>query len=398
MLRIVYQLFFLLKNNAVSALLAYAVSILLARELGAEDFGFYSYILVLSSIGMVVVNFATDSTAAVQYAKLGSVGATMSLFLSLRIILYSTYLVLLAGISFSNCELALALFCLSVPFANLSFLFEIEKKNVKYSYIFLFERFLYFSIIFIVKFLFFVDLKYVFFSFLITSLLSLVLQLYLSSEILKKFTFSVSAAQGLIKENVPIVLVALSTLSYGGFSRLLLEEKLGLFSLGIYSAGWQFVKVITIFQAQIDRTWRLTISQNVVQRCASGLIGACISFLCFGTLPVIIFSYIFYVFSEDIVQIIYTEEYLQLKELFVYFAFYFVIINFDGLSRMLWNAHHKKSYYLTINVLAGLSVISYLYFGEVTTIKDFLTIVVVGHGLSVLTLFVLFVLNFKRKD
>ena len=390
----VYQLLFLLKNNVIASALAYIASILIARELGPEKFGFYSYVLVISSVASVVVNFSTDSTAGILLSKFrGDQQRVLNLYYALRLFLYLGYLIFIFILSFFDHLLGLSLFCLSLTLLNVSFLFEVNKQNVKYSYIFMGERFFYILVILSLWAFNLLELKLVFFTLLISSFLSLFVQCFLLRTFFFNFKMPNLVSIGnVIKENGYLVLVALSTLSYGGFSRIIMEQKLGLYLLGVYSAGWQLIKVGTLFQSQLDRVWRLNLSKALIEKDKVLLKSVLLKYFFLGTIPVIFGSSFIYYFSEFIVLSFYSKEYKDLVDIFGYISFYLVVINLDGLVRMLWNAVGDRKFYFFINILISLAMVFLLVFYlENDGIESYLKIVVFSHFFSVLVLFYFFI-------
>ena len=45
-----------------------------------------------------------------------------------------------------------------------------------------------------------------------------------------------------------------------------MESKYSMEDLGIYSAGWQIILVITIFQAQVVKVWRTKLSHSIIHK------------------------------------------------------------------------------------------------------------------------------------
>ncbi|MFH4508497.1 oligosaccharide flippase family protein [Vibrio alginolyticus] len=390
---IIYQLFFLLKNNVIAAALAYAVSILLARELGPESFGFYSYALIVSSIASVIVNFSSDSTASIVLARYnGDKEKVFNLFFSLRIFLYFSYLLLIFFVSFYDRTLALSLFFVSLSFLNVSFLYEINKNNIIYSYLFVGERFFYCLIVFILWILNAINIEIVFYSIFTSSFIFLVVQFLIYKRYFLNFKLiSFSSIFYLVKDNLYLVLVALSTLSYGGFSRMIMEHKLGLYQLGIYSAGWQLIKVGTLFQSQLDRVWRLNLSNSLINKNHKELKSIVYRYFIFGTIPVGLFGLFIYLFAEFIVISLYSREYEELINVIGYISFYLIVINLDGLARMFWNAVGNRRIYFIINITISLIMLLVMTFLlNSNELYYYIILVVFFHLFSVFVLFLSF--------
>tara|TARA_X000000368_G_scaffold367922_1_gene315570 strand:- start:160 stop:732 length:573 start_codon:yes stop_codon:yes gene_type:complete len=147
---------------------------------------------------------------------------------------------------------------------------------------------------------------------------------------------------------------------YGGFSRILIESKFGLEQLGIFSAGWQIILVVTIYQAQVTRVWRTKISSALVSKNINQLKELVVNYISFSTLPIILFSLFVSIFSEEIVKIIFTEEYGQLASILPIFSVYFVFINLEALSGICWISIGSKKGYLLINLIFSLLLLTLL--------------------------------------
>jgi len=373
--------------------LAYAVSILLARELGPESFGFYSYALVISSIATVLVNYSTDSTAVIFLSKYNQDKVQVfNLLYSLRLFLYFIYLVFLLFVTFYDPQLSLSLFFLSLPMLNLSFLFEINKENVRYSYFFMFERVLYCALILLLFFFEHLNLSLVFITLFLSSIFSLYLQFQYYIVNVTKFNFeNVLSLKSVLKANLYLVLVALSTLSYGGFSRMIVEHKLGLFLLGIYSASWQLIKIGTLFQSQLDRVWRLDLATALLNKDIALFKQALIKYFAFGTVPISFGACFIYYFSDFITFYLYSNDYKGMEDIFGYISFYLVVINLDGLVRILWNAVGDRRFYFFINFIVSFTMLlAMAFYIESEEIVTYVRAVVFSHFLSVLALFYFF--------
>lgn len=81
--------------NVVVAGLSYILTIALANYLGPQDFGFYSYVLVLAASLTIFIDYATDISAASLMAENKSIKKTFIVIYSVRILIY----IILFGLS-----------------------------------------------------------------------------------------------------------------------------------------------------------------------------------------------------------------------------------------------------------------------------------------------------------
>ena len=196
---------------------------------------------------------------------------------------------------------------------------------------------------------------------------------------------------------MPLVIIALSVFSFGGFSRIILEENLGLEKMGIYSAGWQLITIGTIFQSQVTRVWRLKISVAIKKNDKKQLIPLVKSYFIFTTLPVIVLTIIVFFTSEQIIQLLFAKEYFELVYLLPVFSTYYLVINIAGLVEMLWVAVGRNKIYMYINVTFGLLLLTLLNFiSKQASLIDFAMSTVIVHMLMVLVLSIVWYKKFSR--
>ena len=254
--------------NVVVAGLSYILTIALANYLGPQDFGFYSYVLVLAASLTIFIDYATDISAASLMAENKSIKKTFIVIYSVRILIYiilfglSWLIFLINFLSLSEkLDLFIGVNALILPALYTSFLFELRRKNATFLIIYGVERIIYIIAIASLILFDFLEIRIIFLIFLIISISSLFFQLSFNKKYFgKNFSLNISDAIFILKKNYLLVVVNISAFFYGGYSRLILESQYGLETLGIYSAGLQITNAVTILQSQIDRVWRLDIS------------------------------------------------------------------------------------------------------------------------------------------
>jgi len=386
---VVKSLFFLSRNSFLGAGLSYIATILLARHMGPNEFGLYSYVLVLGALASIFINFSTDTTAAASYARSKNLVETISSIYSFRLFAFSLLLIVSLIALFEDRSIAFGIVAVNVATLNLSFIFELNSKNVEYSTLYMFERFLFSAFVVLLILYDFIDVSItaVFMIIFLISLGSLVLQLYINSGHLRKFRFNITGVYTIARENVFLVLVALSTFAYGGISRILLETKLGQSQLGVYSAGWQFILAITIFSAQVNRIFRIRFSSALVQSDLRLLQKHLREFFLLSTIPVIVISASFFLFGKGFIGVLFGEEYAEINLMVPWLCVYFIVINLDSLNIILWTAKGKRSEYFLISSLWSAVLIGLLLLlPQTVTLDKFLIVVVICHGCSVISL------------
>ena len=389
MLNAFKSLFILTKNSSIVATLSYILTITIANVLGPKDFGIYSMVFIVTAIFSIFINYETDRTAAIQSVHTKDNSAVLKEILGARVLVLALSIIGLLLYTMIGNYMALYVICMIIGGLNLGFYYEINSRNESYSYIYLFQRLLYVGAVFIVVYLGKLNLNIIFSLFILSTLLSLIYQYYGIRNILKKiYKINWNKVKKIFIKNISLVIVALSLFSYGGFSRLILEDSLGLEKLGIYSAGWQLITIATVFQSQVNKVWRLKMSSAVANVSRGQLMALLKSYFIFATVPIIILAIMMGMFSNFIVNTLYTSAYSELIYLLPVLSIYLVVINFTGLAGILWVALGKNSIYMLINIIFSILLLSILLLlPKNTELVGFALSTIVVQSFMVLVLF-----------
>lgn len=360
---LIFTLFMLTKNNAIAAALSYTLTISLANILGPSDFGIYSFVLVIGSILSIFISFGTDLTAPMMFAKIANRQKALSIIFGIRLSIILITALGLAIYSFTSLALSYYILCLLAAAFNLSYLYESMSNNIKYSYIYLAERLSYISLVFIAIYFGELSLSLVFSLILISSLVSILFQYSDMRVELRCITqYNFGEYFNILKINYPLVMVAFALFCYGGFSKIIIENKFGTATLGIYSAGWQLISIGTLFQMQVTRVWRLKISTAVVNGDNFVLRGLVKSYIVFTTTPLLALVLVMLITSKQIVSFLFSPSYHTLAEVLPILGVYLIVINFAGLAEMLWIPVARNKSYMAINVFFGATLLLILHF------------------------------------
>ncbi len=379
------QIFVLLNTNIIIAIISYGFTLLLIRELSVNEFGKYSYILIVGSIFSLLVSYSTDISATTRFYETKKIDKVISETLSLRLMMFIITLLISVIVGFYNLELAVGIVAISLVSLNFSFIYEINLKNKRYAYIYFIERLFYISIsTFIIFFLDFTLLK-LFIVLLIITLISISFQIV----VLKISINNIDYKEGLasLKYNTPLLLSCLAVYSYGGFSRLILEDKLSLSDLAVYSVGWQFIMIITLFQTQVERIWRIKFSKSIIGNDKFLFKKSLIEFLKFSTLPTIFIAIILFIFSEYIVSFLFSEKYIGLLKIIPIFCCYFIVINIDSLLKMITVSLNSSSSYFVIHSITGILLLFTLSLSPVYDLFYFSILIIAFHFSAIFLLF-----------
>jgi len=406
--KIISELSSLTGLNLLAAGLSYLLTIVIANTLGPNDFGIYSYIMLWGGFASLIIVFSTDSTIPVQYAKLDdkqsvfNITQTIKFFFLLvwtaSMFLWYRYTELGLVIS-KNPEVLIGLIALTLASFSFWNFYEISKNNIKYAKIYFIERMFYLFLLGFFLYTNSLDILTIFSCLLIATICSLLFQIKDISNLIKNFEIeNFQSVYMLFKENLPLVLIQLSTFVYGGFSRIILESKLGMEQLGIYSAGWQIILVITIFQGQVVKVWRSDLSNALINKKRDHLKNLISSYFLFSTLPVFIFAIFISVFSNEIISILFSDEYILLAKILPIFSLYFVFISLDSLVKILWISLGNRMKYLAISLFFSILLIFVLkLIPNNANLELFALSTVLIHGCSIILLLVVFYYKYLNK-
>ncbi|MDB9985989.1 oligosaccharide flippase family protein [Pelagibacterales bacterium] len=390
-------LFILTAVNAFVAALSYALTILLANFFGPSKFGIYSQIMILAGLLSIMTKFGTEQTAAARFVKARSASQVMSNVFAIKLLFSIPCFLVLTLIYAPNYVFTVCVFLVVLKEFDLSFFYEIEKKNKRYSYINLFSKSAYVIGAFALILIGYSELLGYFILLGVLLSFSLFFQLFDHGNY-KAFRLSESTRDlyGYIVECVPITVVALSSFAFGGFSRLILENKLGPEKLGIYSLGWQLVTIGTIFTGVVYRIWRLRFAEAINSRNISELFNHLRSYVFLVVLPILILSMTIASYSDFIVRLLFSIEYAALSELLPLFSSYIFLISIAGLLEMLWVATGKTNIYMIISLFfSSFLLIVLSEYSEGFQMRDFLTAIISIHAGLIMILGIVWYYKFK---
>jgi O-antigen/teichoic acid export membrane protein len=392
-------LLILVKNSVVVAAVSYLLTITLANYLGPADFGLYAHVLIVSSVVSIFVNFGTEQTAAVSFSRRNDIRIVFEEVFYTRAMVLIPTLGMVAFIYYQEVQILFFVFCLTLTNFNLGFLYEVMRNNERYSYIHLLERVFYVLLAFVLIYTNRLNLYALFTISFFFAAVSIFWQFNDNKKYISCLRPDlVNGSVKVLYDNVPLVVIALSTYAYGGFSRLVLERQLGSESLGIYSAGWQLIAIGTIFQTQISRIWRLDITESVQSNNWLKLRGSLLSYVLISSIPMLLLCLFFYGNSRLVVSILYTESYAQLATILPILGLYFLVINLSGIVDMLWVALRRNNTFLLINLISGCAfLIVLIYFSKSMSMVHFAVSAVSAHLFTALLLATVWVHYFRQR-
>ncbi|MBY0533693.1 MAG: oligosaccharide flippase family protein [Rickettsiaceae bacterium] len=381
------QLAVLTNNSLVGSAASYFLTIYLANHFGSEVFGKYSYILVLSSLSTIFINWASDQTATSYLAEGFSQKEVFDLVLCTRMLIFFIVSFVLLFWVKGESFVYIATLLLNISAFNLSFLYEIRRKNSIYSLIYMLERLTYVGLVFFICFVGLGKLNTVIYAYTFIVVVSLLVQFFLLGyPYISGFSIpSVSSFLFFIKNNFSIVIISFSAFVYGGISRIFIEQKLGLKALGIFSSAMQITVLISIFQAQVERIWRISIFDAFAKQDYKGIVKSVRSFFVYSTIPCILLSLALSLTSSQLVDLFFTKEYVSLKQLLPIVSIFFITINLSSLITICWIAIKRRTEYLISSIISSLVLLGMFAILPATASLNlyFITILVSQLGLIV---------------
>ena len=393
----VKPLMFLMAVNIVVAGLSYFLTISLANFFGPNQFGIYSQILILGALLSLLIKFGTEQTATARFVGIANSSHVFSNVYTIKLL---TTILCVLGLFLFQAPNYIVIGCVILAVLknfDLSFYYEIKGKNERYSLICLAEKLAYVAGAFALIFFGYSELLGYFLLLGVITLLGLIFQLA-DAEHYKDFELS-NCTKGLyayIIESLPVTVVALSAFAFGGLSRLILEHKLGAEALGIYSLGWQLITIGSIFVSVVYRIWRLRFAEAINSGEISILLYHLRTYALFAVFPLTVLCLAIGSNGDNIVRLLFSEEYASLSELLPLLAVYIFLISIAGLLEMLWVATGKTNVSMVINL--SFSIFLLVVLSELSDgfgIKDYLASSVLIHFGLILTLGIIWYVKFK---
>ena len=390
------ELRLLVISGIVMSGFSYLTNLLLANAMGPENFGQYTYALVLGALFGQVVVFGSTETGIRLQTTFGA--EALDWILTAKIVNF--LIVLIAGLCvfLINSERAI-LFALVVTLNSLSLAthYEAQGRNVRYACIFLVERilitlFIWFGIVFLDKYL----MVWVFAILALSQIVSIFFQ-YIENQAMK-ISFRRHGLLNLYREGFFVLVFSLSKFAFGGVTRLLIFNQLGGERMGIFAAAWQFVPLSTLYFAQTTKTWRLRITEALRDRDFDEFAQNLKALAFFVMIPSLLAATMFSVFGNTIIEFLLTSEYHDAGPLMRYIGIYFLVVGFDSVVVLLAIANSKAKLAAKIYLISGAVTIFVCFFmGEDQGLERYLLTIIIGHFLAVVILGLFLLRLFRRQ-
>lgn len=374
--------------HVAAAGLSYASTIALAHYLGVEDFGRYTYILVVASLFEQFVSFGSAVVAVRQYSQVGASYLPNLLFAKLAnySVVFAAALIIGAWTGDEIYLFAVLLALIGFSFASN---FECLRQNRTYSVIYVVERFA-FSLVVLAALALNVPggLQFILGSLIVIQIASLLYQWRRSGAIRPLIELGVVAR--IYREGAAAVVFGISKFAYGGFTRLFIFNAIGATAAGEFAAAWQFLVLSTLYFAQVERAWRMPLVLSIRDRDEATFHKRVFELFFFLVLPAMVAATIFWYFGEAIVLLMFPDEFALAGQLMPYIGVYFIIAALDvGAVLMGFSLGMHKQISATYLIFGSLVVLFTIFVLENPSVYEVITVCISFHAACVLATFVL---------
>lgn len=344
--------------SAVGTLVSYFLIIILSRDGGVAQFGEYMLYLAWAAIMTVLIDCASDAAFIHLSIKKGNVQTAFNTVFTIRVL---ALLVLVGFFGFAKAigftDISWLVFIFVFPAFNLGLLFEFYRSNVEYSAIICIEKIaLLISNITLLSFVKFEIAVYL--SYATIALVSLAWQSYRYINHIRAFRLATAHfIKAYANSYWPLLLIALSQISYGHFSRVIIEAKQGILVFASVSIAFQVIAIASIIQSQIDRNFRPLIIDIITVGNAIKVREIILHYLLIGTLPMTIGAIILFIISPQLIDFLFGPNYKLAGQVLREISPLFISISLMRLSDLLLLAMNLVRQSLMINICTSIGML-----------------------------------------
>lgn len=367
--------------SALQAGLSYVTNIFLANKMGPDIFGQYSYVLVLGSVYTLFVTWGTAESGIRLRATYGD--HVLSDILTLKVInFFIAGLSVLVSLVWDDSCLALLSLIAAMNALSYSTHYESKRLNVRFATVFLVER-ICMSVLFCVGVLF-LDGGYITWLF---SVMSLVQGASLFFQCLDNREFGLrvkrNSLMNIYRQGFFLMLFSLAKYSFGGITRLIIFQQLGDAKMGVFAAAWQFIPLSTIFFSQAIKAWRLKLTKSLDDRARSEFLRHLASLSLSVLAPAILACLTLTLIGAELIDILFSEKYVDARELIPYIGIYFIIVGLDTVVILLAVAVSAAHFASVIYLIFGSGTVVFCLVCPGTSLEFYALAIIVGHFLAV---------------
>jgi PST family polysaccharide transporter len=354
-------IFILTVLSILTSVVTYSLTIYLARYLGPNVFGQYSYVLAIYGLVSIFTLFSTEQTSPSLVARGFVFSELFTTVLIIRVLFYVLTSCIVFFVEDDN-VLVFGVIALNLSSLGLAHIFEVRSWNIKFSIIYLLEKIVYVLLVGILLLNNSLTLLSVFKIYFLVAFVSLVVQILFNMDLINLNKFgSVKLLKTIFKENSKLIIISLSMFVYGGISKFIVEQKFGYEQLGIFSSGMQFLVLVNLYLAQIEKVHRLSLFKTIQSKDKILFIGISKSWLMYSLLPIAFFGCLLYFLSGFIVDVLFGAEYFELKNIIPLIVIMFVTVTLNNFIMNLWVGLNRLNEFLIISIFFSVTLIGLLY-------------------------------------
>jgi O-antigen/teichoic acid export membrane protein len=370
--------------NGLAACLSYALVIYLAR-IGADgSYGYFLYNLTWALILSSFLDFAGEAVLAKYAQHNKSIEKAVSVIYSMRLIAFFSIMVIFIFFSPSYAIIDVKIFLLMIPIFYLGPLFEYFNKNLTFVVIQLLEKMVLVTLVYcMLENNGFSDVIY--FLYFGANCFSLLIQIYI---LRKKLTFSVKNLYASIINYILLYygmfFVLQLHLAYGYFTRLMVEARHGMDAFSSVAIALQLINAASLFQSQVDRTFRMPIFLALSDKCWTSLRSAICRYLVFSTIPILMLCLMLFFGAQIIADSLFSGGYSGLTQAIKFLCITPFSVNLMRLGDALFTGMHLTSINMKITFVAVICLVSVFSFAQEMLVSGYLVSLVIiqlFHGI-----------------
>lgn len=392
MLRVLSLSTFLL---GITTVVNYSAFVVFARTGGVTAFSQYLYDLTIAGVLSIIINYSSQRIYTRDVLESKSEQNSFNAIMTVRLILGIIGIValILWGLMGSAITPLSAVFLVFYIF-QLNFLFEYFSMNIQLAVVTLIEKSV-FAAIALTWTLTYGFTWHVYTFFLLSSLIAIALQCRFHKALVSNFSFSAAHdTWRYLKRYLSLTLMDIVQLTYGNFSRLIIQQKKGLLEFGAVSIGFQIIKLASIFQTQAEYIFRPQTVRMAEVGDTDGLKRHALKYLWMTTLPTALGSVILILIAEPLILFGFGEDYSAAVPALKIISILPITINLMRFVEMIFIglSHYRTT--LTLNIVTSLMLMVGLILVPATASTSvFLWLIV---GIQVFYVLALSILAAKR--
>lgn len=396
--------------SLLTSVVSYFILIYITRQFDKETVGTYLYILSVSIVLMLVLDYVSEQCST-HFSRV--IGATIEdlvlTLLTMRVLLVALGYIIVVVLDIENSyEYISFVFFFLIPTFYVSSIFEFHKKNHIFASILLFERIVFFCILLLATHLLASDnepsLRLVAIAFFISTLTCSAIQFFLvlrqSNNRLPSFV-NLNKLLRYFGSYWPIYLVSILQSTYGHYSRWVVEYYFGLVAFASMSIALSLVNLFFIVQKQADKHFRQLVFDVGTKNTDREYRGIVRQYFLYFIAPLILAIVFTNLSSEQLIALVFGKKWDEVYKYLNILVFMIVPVALLRLSDIFVIRYQigLRSLYLNTFVFIVFSVFSYTYAKDISSLDFCIALVIIQYSHAICQLsWVIFSIGRLRKS